>query len=82
MSEPERDALRDERAEKVAVAIWPTRYVGDLTSDEWRRCYAAVDALHPDQQGGRLYACRFNNATYAQPCDHCDGTCPDQQEQG
>lgn len=35
---------RDESAVKVAEALWPQRYVGDLTRAEWVRCYEIVDA--------------------------------------
>lgn len=42
---------RDEAAVKAAEAIWPTRYIGDLSEADWRRCYAVVDAL------GGLYFC-------------------------
>lgn len=34
---------RDDAAVKVAEALWPQRYIGDLTRAEWQQCYAIVD---------------------------------------
>jgi hypothetical protein len=42
---------RDDTAVKVAEALWPQRYMGDLTTAEWARCYAVVDAANDQLRG-------------------------------
>jgi hypothetical protein len=64
------------RVERLEQALRETvNYSRGYVNDDVRSHLLA--ALHPD----RLYACRFNNALYAQPCDRCDGTCLDQREE-
>jgi hypothetical protein len=48
---------RDDTAVKVAEALWPQRYMGDLTTAEWAKCYAIVDAAN-DQLRGAVEAAR------------------------
>jgi hypothetical protein len=35
---------RDDLAVRIAEALWPERYVGDLSVRDWKRVYAMVDA--------------------------------------
>lgn len=42
---------RDDTAVKVAEALWPQRYMGDLTTAEWAKCYAVVDAANDQLRG-------------------------------
>jgi hypothetical protein len=42
---------RDDAAQRVAEALWPQRYVGDVTTAEWERCYAVVDAANEQLRG-------------------------------
>jgi hypothetical protein len=49
---------RDASAVKAAEALWPQRYMGDLTTAEWERCYAVVDAAN-DRLAGAVAALRI-----------------------
>ena len=42
---------RDDAAVRVAEALWPQKYVGDVTTAEWERCYAVVDAANGQLRG-------------------------------
>jgi hypothetical protein len=37
------DEERDARAAALAQALWPGRYLGDLTRSEWERVYRELD---------------------------------------
>lgn len=42
---PERPGY-DDSASALAAALWPERYIGDLTADEWDRVYELIDATY------------------------------------
>lgn len=44
---------RDMRAVALAESWWPGRYVGDLTTAEWKRVYEALDVTGRDEQPPR-----------------------------